>query len=65
MKGGPIGTALMALWGKLCERGGSQGNQPLSRLDDHLLDDLGITRKQADELDRHHEHQSKSSHRPN
>jgi uncharacterized protein YjiS (DUF1127 family) len=61
MKSGPIGAALAALWRKLCRRGSSQGNRPLSRLDDHLLDDLGITREQADELDKRREHQPRSS----
>jgi len=48
--------AMASLWRRLCVRRGSQHNRPLSRLDDHLLDDLGITREQAHELDKHGEH---------
>lgn len=61
MKIGLIGTTLAAFWRTLCARRRSQKSRPLSRLDDHLLDDLGITREQADELDSRHEHQTKSS----
>ncbi|NKN06732.1 DUF1127 domain-containing protein [Rhizobium laguerreae] len=61
MKGGRIGTTLAAFWRTLCARYHSQRNRPLSRLDDHLLSDLGITREQAGELDRRHAHQTKSS----
>lgn len=64
MKCGPIGTALVALWRKLRTRRSPQGNRPLSRLDEHLLDDLEITREQAAELDRRHEHQARSSDKP-
>ncbi|WP_390891594.1 DUF1127 domain-containing protein [Rhizobium leguminosarum] len=61
MKSGRIGTTLAVFWRTLCARRRSQRDRPLSRLDDHLLNDLGITRKQADEIERRHEHQTKSS----
>ncbi|WP_210052779.1 DUF1127 domain-containing protein [Neorhizobium petrolearium] len=64
MNGGLSKTALAALGRKLCGRRSAQGNRPLSRLDDHLLDDLGITREQASELDRRCEHQTRSSDNP-
>ncbi|WP_439630914.1 DUF1127 domain-containing protein [Shinella sp.] len=32
--------------------GASQRSQPLSMLDEHQLDDIGLTRKQASEVDK-------------
>ena len=61
MKSGRIGNTLAVFWRTLCARRRSQRDRPLSRLDDHLLNDLGITRNQADEIERRHEHQTKSS----
>lgn len=60
MKSSLICTAMAALWRKLRPQRSPQRNRPLSRLDDHLLDDLGLTREQADELDKCHEHQTRS-----
>ncbi|WP_415926496.1 DUF1127 domain-containing protein [Neorhizobium phenanthreniclasticum] len=64
VNGGLFRTALAALGRKLCGRRSAQGNRPLSRLDDRLLDDLGITREQASELDRRREHQTRSNDSP-
>lgn len=44
-------TAFAALLLRLCPRRRSSTNRPLSTLDDYLLDDLGVTREQAKELD--------------
>ncbi|QXC52857.1 DUF1127 domain-containing protein (plasmid) [Agrobacterium salinitolerans] len=64
MKNSLICMAMAALWRKLGTRRSLQGNRPLSKLDEHLLDDLGLTREQADELDKRHEHQARSSEKP-
>jgi uncharacterized protein YjiS (DUF1127 family) len=50
-----ICTAIAALWRKLRPGRSPQRNRPLSGLEEHLLEDLGITREQAEEFDRRHE----------
>ncbi|MGP2492610.1 DUF1127 domain-containing protein [Mesorhizobium sp. PUT5] len=60
MKGSLIRAAMAALWRKLRPQRSPQRNRPLSRLDDHQLADLGLTREQADELDKRHDHQARS-----
>lgn len=48
-----VKTAAMAIWNiYLHYRGERAGDPRVSKLSDHLLDDIGITREQAREIDR-------------
>jgi hypothetical protein len=59
MKSGLIGTAMSAFWCKLLPPStASRQIGRYSKLDDHLLEDLGKTREQACELDQRHEAQA-------
>ncbi|WP_119273659.1 DUF1127 domain-containing protein [Taklimakanibacter deserti] len=51
---------MSALRRTLHGRGNRRRSQPLSKLEDHLLDDLGITREQAHEIDREDERRARS-----
>ena len=48
-----VKTAAMAIWNiYLRYRGERAGDPQVSKLSDHLLDDIGITREEAREIDR-------------
>lgn len=51
MRIGLIERLLAAFSLALHKRRDAQGNRNLSKLDEHLLDDLGLTREQADQID--------------
>lgn len=48
-----VTNAATAIWNSyLHYRGGRSGDPKVSKLSDHLLDDIGITREEAREIDR-------------
>lgn len=47
-----IRKALTGLWNNLLYRAERSDGQRVSKLSDHLLDDIGITRQEAKEIDR-------------
>jgi len=51
MKAGFIGTALATLRRRFLRCRESSQRRSLSKLDDHQLDDLGLSREEAEELE--------------
>jgi hypothetical protein len=60
MKHGFIRAALGRLSNALCRDLDGRPTQPLWKLDDRLLDDIGLTRDQAREIDRESAARSKT-----